>query len=144
MTNIVKKWSNVAVSYVGKLEDGTVFDSTEKHWGEPLKFEVWAGQMIKGFDDWVVGMKIWESKTIKMDPKNAYGEYNDELKQKIQKKDLVSFTNAWIKLEIGEKLPTQYGNFEIIEADENSITIDQNHELAWKKLIFEVEIIKIK
>ena len=47
---IVKKGNKVKVEYVGTLEDGTVFDSSEKH-GQPLEFEAGSGQLIKGFDN---------------------------------------------------------------------------------------------
>ena len=141
---IVKAWDNIAVTYTGKLEDGTIFDATEKHGWEPLKFTVWAGQMIKGFDAWVVGMKLEETKIIEIEAADAYGEHKPELKQVLQKKDLVSFVNAWVKLEKWEKLPTQYGMFEIIDTDKETVTIDANHALAWKKLTFEVKVVEIK
>ncbi len=144
MTKTVEKWSNIAVNYTGKLEDGTIFDSTEKHWGKALEFQAWAGQMIPGFDAWVIGMKLWEKKIIEIEAKDAYGEYDESKKQTIEKKDLESFIAAWFKLEKGEKLPTNAWTFEIIEENEKSVVIDVNNALAWKKLIFEVEIKEIK
>jgi len=144
MTNIVEKGSNIAVIYTGSLEDGTVFDATSKHWWTPLEFTAGVGQMIPGFDAWVIWMKIWETKIIEIESKDAYWEYDENKKQVIPKKDLVSFTSAGIKLEKGEKLPTQSGEFEIIKVDEETITIDVNHPLAWKKLTFEVKIESIK
>jgi len=144
MTKIIEKGSNIAVSYTGSLEDGTVFDSTEKHWGNPLEFTAWAGQMIKGFDDWVMWMKVGEEKIIEMKASEAYGEYDENKKQVLPKKDLVSFTAAWFELVVWEELPTQMWNFKIIEADDENITIDTNHALAWKNLTFQVKIEKIK
>lgn len=141
---IIKKWSEIAVSYTGSLEDGTVFDATSKHGWVPLEFTAWAGQMIAGFDAWVIGMKLGETKTINIPMSEAYGEYDDTKKQVIPKKELDSFIAAWFKLEKGEKLPTQMWEFEIIDSDKENITIDTNHSLAWKNLIFEVKIEKIK
>ncbi len=83
---VVKDGDTVSVDYVGRLEDGTVFDTsiqTEAEKAgksqpgrtyEPLSFTVWAKQMIAGFDKWVVGMKIGEKKTLTIEPKDAYGE----------------------------------------------------------------------
>jgi len=68
---VVKAGDVVAVDYTGKLEDGTVFDSSEGR--QPLMFEVGAGQMIAGFDAGVVGMKLGESKTLTIPPEQAYG-----------------------------------------------------------------------
>jgi FKBP-type peptidyl-prolyl cis-trans isomerase 2 len=144
MTNIVEKGSNIAVSYTGSLKDGTVFDATSKHGWVPLEFTAWAGQMIAGFDAGVIGMKLGETKTINIIASEAYGEYDENKKQVLPKKELDSFTAAWFKLEKGEKLPTQMWEFEIVDSNEESITIDTNHNLAWKDLIFEVKIEKIK
>ena len=92
MTKIVEKGSNITVSYTGSLEDGTVFDSTEKHWGTPLEFTAGAGQMIKGFDEWVMGMKEGEEKTIEIKAIDAYWEKDDSKKQVIPKKDFMYFS----------------------------------------------------
>ena len=69
----VKPGDAVAVSYTGTKTDGSVFDATSKHGGEPLSFTVGAGQMIKGFDDGVVGMALGATKTIVIAPEQAYG-----------------------------------------------------------------------
>ena len=74
----VEKGDKVKVEYTGKLEDGTIFDSSEKQ-GAPLEFEVGAGQVIKGFDEAVVGMKKDEEKEITLKPEEGYGERNPEL-----------------------------------------------------------------
>ncbi len=143
MTKKVEKWNSIAVSYTGKLENWDVFDSTEKHGWEFLRFEAWAWQMIAGFDAWVIGMSLWETKNIEIEPKNAYGEYDENKKQTLLKKDLTSFTNAWFELKVWEKIPTQIWELEILASDDESITVDTNHPLAWKKLIFEVKIEEI-
>ena len=82
----IKAGDTISVDYVGKLEDGTVFDSSiaseakeSKNYSasrkyEPLSFTVGAGQMIPGFDKGVVGMKVGEKKTLKIAPKDGYGE----------------------------------------------------------------------
>ena len=77
------------MDYTGKLENGTVFDLTSredvaKQAGiyvdgrtyAPLKFVAGAGQMIKGFDKGVIGMKVGDEKTITLPPEEAYGEYD--------------------------------------------------------------------
>ena len=64
----VQKGDKIKVDYVGSLDDGTVFDRSDAH-GQPLEFEVGAGDIIKGFDDAVIGMKPGESKKIIIPPK---------------------------------------------------------------------------
>ena len=70
--NKVKVGDNISVHYLGKLEDGSTFDSSVGK--SPLTFDVGAGQMIKGFDSGVVGMKVGEAKTITIPATEAYGE----------------------------------------------------------------------
>jgi FKBP-type peptidyl-prolyl cis-trans isomerase 2 len=113
--DIVEKGDSVEVHYVGKEEDtGKLFDSSRER-GQTLPFTVGAQQMIAGFDAGVVGMKVGETKTLIIAPKDGYGEYDPENKQVVPKKELSSFVAAGYKLEVWEKLPTQYGEFEIIE-----------------------------
>lgn len=113
----VENGDSVEVHYTGTLENGEKFDSSLDR-GQTLPFTVWAGQMIKGFDAGVVGMKVGEKKKMTLAPADAYGERDPERTQTIPKKDLASFTAAGFKLEVGEKLPTQMGEFEIIEVIE--------------------------
>ena len=142
-TGPVKAGDDIAVHYKGTLEDGTKFDSSYDR-GETLPFKVWAGQMIKGFDAGVVGMMVWDKKTITMEPKDAYGEYDETKVQVIPKTDLASFTAAGFELKVGEKLPTQMWELAIIKVTEEEVTLDMNHALAGKKLTFEVELVEIK
>lgn len=139
----IEKDDNIAVHYTGTLEDGSKFDSSHDR-GETLNFTVWAGQMIAGFDAWVVGMKIGEKKTLVLQPSEAYGEYDESKTQTMRKKDLVSFEQAGIKLESGSELPTQFGVFKIKEVKDEDVIVDINHALAGKTLTFDVEIIDIK
>lgn len=140
---VAENGKKVAVHYTGTLENGEKFDSSLDR-GTPLEFTVGAGQMIPGFDAGVVGMKISDKKTLTLTPKDAYGERDDTRVQVIPVKDLVSFTNAGFELKVGEKLPTQMGEFAITANDGENVTIDVNHALAGKTLIFEVEIMDIK
>ena len=73
----VKEWDNIVVDYIGRLEDGTVFDTSIKSiaeacgvynegrdYTEGLSFQALAGQMVKWFDEWVIWMKVWQTKTV--------------------------------------------------------------------------------
>ena len=139
-----KKGSTVSVNYIWKTkEDWKEFDNSYKRW-QTLDFTVGAWQMIKGFDEWVEWMKIWEKKTIEIAPKDWYGEYDKNKVKVFEKKDLADFEKHWIKLEVGSELPTQKWILKIIKADNKTVTVDFNHPLAWKTLIFEVEMVDIK
>ena len=117
LDDTIEAGDDIKVHYTGTLEDGEKFDSSLDR-GEPLAFTVGAGQMIPGFDAGVVGLKLEEKKTLTLAPADAYGERDDAQKQTIPKKDLASFVNAGFKLEVGEKIPTQFGELEILEVIE--------------------------
>jgi cyclophilin family peptidyl-prolyl cis-trans isomerase/FKBP-type peptidyl-prolyl cis-trans isomerase 2 len=142
-SKVVTNGDTVSVHYTGKFEDGKKFDSSYDRW-EPLSFQVWAKQMIAWFDAWVVGMKIWDKKTLKLAPKDAYGEYDAKNIQDIPKDQLKSFTDAWIKLEVWTELPTQMWNLKIIKVTDKIVTIDANNPMAGKTLNFDIELVDIK
>ena len=69
----------ITVNYTGKFEDGTVFDSSLSKGREPLHTVLGSGNLIPGFEKGLLGMEVGESKTIEIDPTEAYGEYLDGL-----------------------------------------------------------------
>lgn len=87
---VVSSGDTVSVDYIGRLDDGTIFDSSLEEFAkqmknytpgrtfEPLEFTVGAGQMIPGFDAWVVGMELGEKKTLVIAPADAYGELKEQ------------------------------------------------------------------
>ena len=139
----VKAGDNIEVEYEGKLKDGTVFDSSKGR--APLAFEVGAGQMIKGFDAGVVGMKLNEEKTIDIKAEDAYGARDEKMMQPVEK----SFFPKDYKLEKGAKVGLMHKSGQPMQAVIADITgekvvLDFNHFLAGKDLIFKVRIVSIK
>ena len=63
----------VSVQYTGTLLDGTKFDSSYDHGGEPFKFTLGQGQVIKGWDEGVVGMKVGGKRRLRIPPDLGYG-----------------------------------------------------------------------
>ncbi len=142
MTNkVVQNGDKIKVHYTGTLDDGKQFDSSEGR--EPLEFEVGSGQLIKGFDDAVVGMKIGDEKTIKLKPSEAYGEANPQLIQTLP------FTpQPNLDPKPGQMLSLQDPQGREIRAlikavGEDTITLDLNHPLAGKNLNFKIRVIEI-
>jgi FKBP-type peptidyl-prolyl cis-trans isomerase 2 len=70
MANVVSKGSTVKVEYIAKV-DGKVVDKSEGN--GPLEFTAGAGQLIEGFDEAVMGMKLGDEKTVTVPPEKAYG-----------------------------------------------------------------------
>jgi len=137
----VEKGNKLKVEYTGTLEDGTVFDSSEKH-GQPLEFEVGAGHLIKGFDEGILGMEKGEEKEITIPADQAYGQPREELVQKVPKdklpEDIKEGALLISKLPNGQQIPAK-----IIKIDGNEVTVDLNHPLAGKTLKFKVKVLEI-
>ncbi|MBS1512479.1 MAG: peptidylprolyl isomerase [Bacteroidetes bacterium] len=137
-----KNGDNVKVHYTGKLVSGEQFDSSAGR--EPLAFTVGAGQMIKGFDAAIPGMKVGDKKTINIAPADGYGEKNPEAIIEFPKEQVPPD----IKLEPGMPLTLQdnYGNpvpVVVVEIKDDAIVLDANHFLAGQELVFDIELVEI-
>ena len=140
---VLKNGDSVSVHYTLTLSDWTKKDSSLDR-GQPFTFTLGKQMVIKGWDEGLVGHKIGDKFKLEVEPINGYGEIDETRIQVVPREELAEFEKAGVKLEVWEKLPTQYGNFTIKEANEKEITIDVNHELAWQKLFFDIEVIDIK
>ena len=137
----VTESSSVVVNYTGKLTDGSVFDSSLLEGREPLNAKLGEGQLIPGFETGLIGMLVGDKKIVEIDPREAYGERNEELILDVVK------TNVPENVEVGMLLQT-FGPegpalVKVLEIKDESVVIDANHPLAGEKLIFELEVMGI-
>jgi FKBP-type peptidyl-prolyl cis-trans isomerase 2 len=138
----VKNGDTVHVHYHGRLDDGTTFDSSEGR--EPLTFTAGNGQVIKGFDDAVIGMQVGEKKTVTIPVEHAYGEHSEENMMEYP----ISDFPADMKPEVGMELhmSDDQGNafpVTIAEINEHAVLLDANHPLAGHALTFEIELVSV-
>ncbi|NWF75756.1 MAG: peptidylprolyl isomerase [Nitrospirae bacterium] len=132
----------VKVHYTGKLNDGTIFDTSEGR--EPLKFTIGEGHIIPGFEQAIIGMSINESKTIKIPSDNAYGPYRKEMVVVVQRNQLPSHIKPEKGLHLRIPGPDGQGFVVIItDMSDSTITLDGNHPLAGKDLTFDIQLIEI-
>ena len=139
---VVKKGDKIKVDYTGSLENGEVFDASEKH-GQPLEFEAGAGVVVKGFDAAVIGMEVGEEKTVTLKPEDAYGMPDERAIQKVPAdkfpKEAKEGMMIGVPLPNGQKIPAK-----IVKIDDKEVTIDLNHLLAGKVLVFKIKIVSIE
>ena len=138
----VKNGDKVKVHYQGRLRSGETFDSSQGR--EPLEFTVGDGQVIKGFDEGVKGMKIGEKRTIEIDVNDAYGEKSEDMVVEFPKNQFPPDLNP----QVGMQLMMSNGNgqqFPVVikEVKEDSVILDANHPLAGEDLIFDIELVEI-
>ena len=127
---------SVAVHYHGTLDDGAVFDSSRER--DPLEFVVGSGQLIEGFDKAVRGMKVGDTVTVRLEPSEAYGEYDPELVL------VVPAEQAPEGLAPGQQVQLANGLVVTVkEVTAESITLDANPPLAGEALTFEIELVEI-
>ncbi len=132
----------VQVHYTGRLDDGTVFDSSEGR--DPLSFKVGAGQVVPGFEEAVTGMQVGDSKTVRIPPGDAYGERRDELLLDVPSEQLPEGLEPEVGMELG--LRGQDGQttpVRVAAVKDEAVTLDANHPLAGEPLTFDVKLVDV-
>ena len=127
----------VAVHYTGKLDDGTLFDSSRQR--DPLEFTIGSGQVIPGFDEAARSLDVGESKTVRLEPKDAYGEPNIELIFHVPADETPE------PLAVGDRVELWNGALAVVTTvTDDEVIIDANHPLAGKALTIEIELVSVR
>ena len=143
--------STVKVHYTGRLADGEVFDSSldppgdSSGIGEPLGFVIGSGQMIPAFEQGVIGMEPGESKTVNIPAEQAYGLHNPQAMVEVQRSEFP----PGMPLEVGSVIQGNSPSgeqvpFTVVEVTDTLVTLDRNHPLAGKDLIFEIQLVQVE
>ena len=138
-----KQGDTVQTHYTGKLDDGTVFDSSEGK--GPLEFVIGAGQVIPGYEQGVVGMSLGESKTITIPVEEAYGPRRDEMILVLERKEFPPEMDP----KVGDKLEMHQPDgamtvVTVMETSPEAVTLDANHPLAGQSITFDIKLVGVR
>jgi FKBP-type peptidyl-prolyl cis-trans isomerase 2 len=153
----IQEGDSVTISFIGRLDDGTIFDTTNEALAEaeglaeespdrdfqPLKLTIGNGRVIEGLEAELKGMEAGDQKTLRIPPDMAYGEYKED---RVVGYDRDEFEEMIGDLELREgfEVETEDGlPGRVIDIGPEVVTVDFNHELAGELLEFEIEILSV-
>ena len=137
-----KQGDTVKVHYTGRLDDGTVFDSSQGR--EPIEFVLGTGHVIPGFEKAVEGLEVGEQVTTKIPADEAYGPRSEELVLDVGRDQFPEGA----KPQVGQRFQMTTGDGQqtlvtVTEVSDEKVQIDANHPLAGQTLNFDLELVKI-
>lgn len=133
----IKAGDTVHLLYTGRLEDGTVFDTTGED--NPIEFVAGQGQLIEGVENAVLGMSAGDKKTVTITPDEGYGPRQDDLVETVPLSALPD------DVEVGDELTAEVEDggqmqFWVIAMEDDEAVLDANHPLAGETLTFEIQV----
>jgi len=137
-----KDTDKVRVHYTGSLDDGTVFDSSREK--TPLEFTIGNGEIIPGVENAVIGMSEGEEKKVTIPPEQGYGTRNEQAVMEISKDQLPNDVEPQVGMVLeGGTRDGSTVRLRVTAVKEDSLTVDANHPLAGKTLVFDIELVGI-
>lgn len=149
----------VTFEYTARLEDGTVFDTSDEDLAEeaglgedypdrtfqPLTVELGERQIIEGLEEALIGLEDGASETVTIPPEKAYGAWDED---RVQEFDADQFGGENVlgdEIEEGDHLEMQNGQVgKITDIGDEVVQVDFNHDLAGESLEFEFEITNVE
>lgn len=133
----------VGIVYEGRLEDGTVFDRTDWHGGAPLEFVLGERQVIPGIERAVADMCAHEKRTVVIPAREAYGERDERLVERVPACELPNADKLPVGGYIVLNLPSGPRRLKVVSVDQDEVVFDGNHELAGHDLTFDLEVVSV-
>ena len=139
---VVEAGSMVGIEYTLTLEDGTQVDTNVG--GEVLRFEQGSGRIIPGLDKELPGMKVGEAKQVTVAPGEGYGEVNQAAFQEVPVSELPQDARKPGTALMARDAQGNTRRLRVHKIEGDTATLDFNHPLAGKTLIFDVKILEIR
>jgi peptidylprolyl isomerase len=134
--------NTVRVHYTGRLSDGTTFDSSAQR--DPLECTLGQGELIPGFEQALLGMTPGQSKTATIPADQAYGPHRPELLMEVDRQNLPPDLQPYVGQQLQMTRPNGAVVLVIVSAvSVSQVTLDANHPLAGKELLFDLTLVEI-
>jgi len=131
----------VRVHYSGRLEDGTEFDSSTDE--VPIELTIGEGSSLPGFENALIGMSPGETKTIRLPSNDAHGPHSPDLVRTVDRSQVPGAGELTVGARISATLVGGHRAFmRIVDVSDDNVTVDLNHPLAGKDLIYEISMIE--
>jgi peptidylprolyl isomerase len=131
----------VRIHYTGRFTDGVEFDSSTGR--PPLEFQIGAGQIISGLEDAVAGMSVGETSTVTIPPEKGYGPHHAEAVRH-PARHRAAARGARAGAAAPGAAPGRHDDpADRRRRDEAEVTVDANHPLAGRDLVFDVELVEV-
>ncbi|MCU4718564.1 FKBP-type peptidyl-prolyl cis-trans isomerase [Halapricum hydrolyticum] len=155
----IEPGDGVTIEYVGRLDDGTIFDTSRREVAieaglaqpgdiEPeeyasLSFTAGEGEIIEGLDEALIGMAEGETATVTAPPEKAYGDHEPD---RVREYDPETFEGmVGQPPTVGLHVHAQNGlHGDVTAVNEDSVEVDFNHQLAGETLTFEIEVVEVR
>jgi FKBP-type peptidyl-prolyl cis-trans isomerase 2 len=141
-----QKNDQVTISYVGKLENGTIFQTATE--SAPLIITLGNLDVPPTLEQAIIGMSVGERKLVKLEPDEGYGPRHKDLLQTINRNTLGDQINPQIGMLLSLKVVKDGQEHQVpatvVETKNDTIVVDYNHPLAGHNLIYDITVIAIK
>lgn len=142
----VKDGVHVSVSYEGRLENGEIFESTSD--SGPLEFQIGTNSIFPAFEKALINMAVGEKKTILLNPEEAYGPWSEDLTHTINRsvlsENITPEKGMILGLNMERNGETQKVPAMVTAMEGDMVTVDFNHPLAGKTVIYDITLLEIK
>jgi FKBP-type peptidyl-prolyl cis-trans isomerase 2 len=147
----------VTIEYTGRLDDGSVFDTTDESVAEeaglldeqpnrefePLTIEVGAGNLIEGMEEGLLGLEAGDSETLTIPPEEAYGEASDDQTREFERERFEEMVGQ--EAAEGMQVQAQGGASGTVTAvSDDAVEVSFQHPLAGETLTFEIDVLSVE
>ena len=138
----IQKNSVVSIDYTLKNEEGTIIDSSVGH--SPLTYMHGTGALIPGMENALEGKSEGDDFRVIITPADGYGDYNENLLHKVDRKELAHLPNLEVGMELEVQADEEPMIMTIAEMSDDTIVLDGNHPLAGQTLNFDIQVREVR